>query len=62
MANMTKRRARSPDEPSLPEIFAEPIIRAVMARDGITKIEMECLLADVRRKLALCPSKAQTAG
>jgi hypothetical protein len=39
------------NEPSLPEIFAEPIIQAVMARAGITKIEMEGLLGTVRGRL-----------
>lgn len=59
---MRTRRAERQNEPSLLEIFAEPIIRAVMVRDGITKGEMECLLAAVRGKLARRHSEAQTAG
>jgi hypothetical protein len=48
---MSRRPVPRQDEPSLPEMFAEPIIQAVMARAGITKIEMEGLLGTVRGRL-----------
>jgi hypothetical protein len=51
-AEMSRRHIPRYDEPSLPEIFAEPIIQALMARAGITRIEMEGLLGAVRGKLA----------
>jgi hypothetical protein len=51
MLTMSRRPVPRQDEPSLPEIFAEPIIQAVMARAGITKIEMEGLLGTVRGRL-----------
>jgi hypothetical protein len=49
---MPRRPVPRQDEPSLPEIFAEPIIQAVMARAGITKSEMEGLLGTMRGRLA----------
>jgi hypothetical protein len=45
---MARYRIPRQDEPSLSEIFAEPIIQAVMARAGITEVEMEGLLGVVR--------------
>jgi hypothetical protein len=51
MPTMARRPVPRQDEPSLPEIFADPIIQAVMARAGITKVEMEGLLGTVRGRL-----------
>jgi hypothetical protein len=51
MLTMPRSPVPRQDEPSLPEIFAEPIIQAVMARAGITKVEMEGLLGTVRGRL-----------
>jgi hypothetical protein len=51
MLTMPRSPVPRQNEPSLPEIFAEPIIQAVMARAGITKIEMEGLLGTVRGRL-----------
>jgi hypothetical protein len=51
MPTMPRSPVPRQNEPSLPEIFAEPIIQAVMARAGITKIEMEGLLGTVRGRL-----------
>jgi hypothetical protein len=48
---MARYCIRRQDEPSLPEIFAEPIIQAVMARAGTSKLEMEGLLRAVRSRL-----------
>jgi hypothetical protein len=51
MLTMPRSPVPRQNEPSLPEIFAEPIIQAVMARAGITKVEMEGLLGTVRGRL-----------
>lgn len=42
-------------EPSLTEMLADPIVRAVMARDGITKDELKGLIGAVQGKLASNP-------
>lgn len=52
MPYMRRRAVPRQDEPSLPEIFAEPIIQAVMTRAGITESEMKGLLGAVRGRLA----------
>ncbi len=38
-------------ELSLPEMFADPIVQTVMARDGVTKADLESLIAAVVNKL-----------
>lgn len=38
-------------ELSLPEMLADPIVQTVMARDGVTKTELESLIAAVANKL-----------
>lgn len=40
------------DEPRLDEVLDDPVIRAVMARDGIRRAEMVDLVRAVREKLA----------
>ena len=39
-------------ELSLPEMLADPIVRAVMAHDGVTKCDLESLIASVRYRMA----------
>jgi hypothetical protein len=39
-------------ELSLPEMLADPIVQAVMARDGVTKQDVEGLIGAVRGRMA----------
>ncbi len=39
------------DEPRLAEVLDDPMIRAVMARDGIRRAEMDALVQAVRQRL-----------
>ena len=39
-------------ELSLPEMLADPIIQTVMARDGVTKQDLEGLIGAVRGRMA----------
>ena len=39
-------------ELSLPEMLADPIVRAVMARDGVTERDLESLIRSVRDRMA----------
>ena len=39
-------------EPLLRDVLADPIVLAVMARDGTARIELEILIATVRHRLA----------
>lgn len=38
-------------EPSIKELLDDPVIEAVMARDGVRRKELEHLIADVRVRL-----------
>ena len=38
-------------ELSLPEMLADPMVQAVMTRDGVTKAELESLIGAVANKL-----------
>jgi len=38
-------------ELSLPEMLADPMVQTVMARDGVTKAELESLISVVKSKL-----------
>lgn len=38
-------------EPSIKELLDDPVIEAVMARDGVRRKELEHLIADVRGRL-----------
>jgi hypothetical protein len=49
---MPVKHALVQKEASLSELLADPIVQMVMARDGITKDEVERLLGAVRAKLA----------
>lgn len=40
------------NELSLSDMLADPIVRAVMARDGVTKDDVEGLIASVRERSA----------
>ena len=44
--------ARPDRELSLPEMLADPIVPAVMARDGVTKQDVEGLIGAVRERMA----------
>ena len=39
-------------ELSLPEMLADPIVRAVMARDGVAKRDLESVIGAVRDRMA----------
>jgi hypothetical protein len=43
-------------ELSLPEMFADPIVQAVIARDGIMRDELKGLIGAVQGKLASNPT------
>ena len=47
-------------EPSLAEVLADPIVRTVMVRDGVTKEEIDGLIQAVRDKLVGRPAKHPT--
>ncbi len=51
---MSHRSAHTrPDrELSLPEMLADPIVQMVMARDGVTKQDVEGLIGAVRDRMA----------
>lgn len=49
---MPPRRIEHAGEPSLPEMLADPIVQVVMARDGVTRDEVEGLIRITRRKFA----------
>jgi len=45
------------DEPSLAEVLADPIVHLVMARDRLTRSDLDAVIANGRRLLRsrLCP-------
>lgn len=45
-------RRRLDGEPSIKELLDDPVIEAVMARDGVRRKELEHLIDDVRGRLA----------
>jgi len=47
--------SRSDRELTLTEMLVDPIIRAVMTRDGVTKQEVEALLVTVRVRIGHQP-------
>ena len=49
---MPTRLSQLDRELSLPEMLADPIVQAVMARDGVTREEVEGLIGAIRRKPA----------
>jgi hypothetical protein len=44
-------RRRLDGEPSIQELLDDPVIEAVMARDGVARVELEHLIDDVRDRL-----------
>jgi hypothetical protein len=52
MSIMPTRHTHLDRELSLAEMLADPIVQAILARDGITKEEVEDLIGAVRPKLA----------
>lgn len=49
---MPTRHTQLDRELSLAEMLADPIVQAVLARDGVTKEEVEDLIGAIRPKLA----------
>jgi hypothetical protein len=45
-------RRRLDGEPSIQELLDDPVIEAVMARDGVGRPELEHLIAEMRIRLA----------
>lgn len=45
-------RKRGPRKSSLREMLEDPIVRAVMSRDGISEREVAAAVLDARRRLA----------
>jgi hypothetical protein len=45
------------DEPCLADVLEDPVILAVMARDGVRRTEMADLVCAVRKKLATLAEK-----
>lgn len=45
------RTRREDPEPALEELLDDPVLHAVMARDGIDRATLEAVIADARRRL-----------
>jgi hypothetical protein len=45
-------RRRLDGEPSIQELLDDPVIEAVMARDGVRRTELEHLICEMRVRLA----------
>jgi len=45
-------RRRLDGEPSIKELLDDPVIEAVMARDGVRRNELEHLICEMRQRLA----------
>jgi hypothetical protein len=43
---------RGNDEPSLQELLDDPVMQAMMARDGVDRATLAELIADIRTRLA----------
>jgi hypothetical protein len=54
-------RRRLDGEPSIQELLDDPVIEAVMARDGVGRVELEHLIDDVRERLIARKSRRQRA-
>lgn len=46
-------RRRLDGEPSIKELLDDPVIEAVMARDGVRRTDLEHLIVEVRDRLAM---------
>jgi hypothetical protein len=44
-------------EPSIKEMLADPIVRALMSGDGVRADELEALFRSVANRLQACPSR-----
>jgi hypothetical protein len=42
---------RPGSEPSLPEVLADPLIHAVMRRGGVSRAELDSVIAGAQRRL-----------
>lgn len=52
----SSRATRSPSlerEPDLAELLHDPVLHALMARDGVDRATLEGVIADARQKLGL---------
>ena len=49
-------------EPCLDEVFADPIIRALMQRDGVDSLDLKALIEDVRHALQHWMAQRQVGG
>ena len=50
-------RCRNAEEPSLEEMLADPIVRAIMAADGIRAGELETLVRSAAKRLRATGAK-----
>ncbi|HXQ50589.1 MAG TPA: hypothetical protein VN802_05805 [Stellaceae bacterium] len=59
-ANGAARWGKAGIEPDLAEMLADPVVRLVMRRDGVSLDELLAVVADARGKLwrHLCPCAA----
>lgn len=46
---------RDDPEPALEELLDDPVLHAVMARDGVDRATLEAVIADARRRLGPPP-------
>ena len=47
------KTSRDDPEPSLAELFDDPLLHAVMARDGVSRAHLEAVVDRARRRLGL---------
>jgi hypothetical protein len=52
MSGHSRRRRRLDGEPSIKELLDDPVIEAMMARDGVRRKELEHLICEMRDRLA----------
>lgn len=52
------RTRRDDREPAVEELLDDPVLHAVMARDGIDRATLEAVIADARRRLGPPPRRS----
>lgn len=50
------------DEPGLDEMLGDPVVQAVMARDGVSRAELLACVEGARRRLARAPDQSRRPG
>jgi hypothetical protein len=45
-------------EPTVSEMLADPLVQALMRRDGVSRTALESLIADAQRRLRLPPRRS----